>query len=573
MEDAGVDVKAMSKEDMEALVTVFKPEARGSQRENILTIIQDGKQEAFQVHPELYRAMKSLDKESANLMINILSIPATSLRLGATALNPAFVATNIMRDTATAMVQSKNAYKAGLDTYRGAFHALGKTDIYHEWRRAGGEQAAMFSMDRTTLQKNLDQMLENKVGLYLKNPFEALRIFSEKAEETTRLAEYAAARRKGKSPRESAFDAREVTLDFARMGAKIQAINRIVPFFNAAIQGTDKIVRTFRDNPKSATVKAVSSITIPSMLLYAANKDNEEYKALPRWQKDYFWMLSTKGTALADKTPFIRIPKPHGYGVSFGSSVERVLEYIETKDANAFDGLLNSFSATTVPPVSVTAVAPFVEAWANKSFFTDMPIVPKRLQGLSPENQYVPWTSEFAKGMSKMFSKAGIKVSPMIIENTLYGTTGGLGKTIVRSVDPLLRPGDAPERPTTELKDIPIIGSFVTRKVGGSQSMADFYDRLGSLDQKYNDFMFGRRNPNQDVTGDMTKAERREHKLLKAMAARMGDITKRLRKIESSDLSGEEKRKRIDRLSLQRRKVSEDAMKRAKKMRSAGKGN
>ena len=69
LSDAGVDVGALSKEDMEAVVTVFRPEVRGSQRENILTVIRDGKREAYQVDPELYRSMMSMDAESSSCLL------------------------------------------------------------------------------------------------------------------------------------------------------------------------------------------------------------------------------------------------------------------------------------------------------------------------------------------------------------------------------------------------------------------------------------------------------------------------------------------------------------------------
>ena len=566
LDDAGVDSKSISKEDLEAMVTVFKPDVSGSQRENILTVVEDGKTEAYQVHPELYRSMKTMDQESMGLLIKVLAVPAKALRATATALNPAFVVTNLSRDTVAAAVQTENGFLPVVDTMKGVFNAAGKTDLYHEWRRAGGESAALFSMDRTSLKKNLDDMLESKALTYVKHPVEVLRMLSETAENTTRLGEYGKARKKGKSPRESAMAAREVTLDFARIGSKMAAVNRIIPFSNAAIQGTDKIVRTFRSNPKRATVGAVSSITIPSIILYALNKDNEEWKDAPRWQKDFFWMIPTDGTPLEGKTPFIKIAKPHAYGIAFGSAVERAMEWINGEDPKAFDGLVNSFTQATIPSISIQATKPLMEIWANKSFFTGGPIVPRRLDRLSPENQYATWTSGYSKAMSRMFKRAGLRVSPMKIEHLVRGYTAGLGRDIGRIVDPVFRE-EGVERPTRELADVPIVGSLVTRNVGSSQSMEDFYERLSKLDQKYNDIQFARKNPDRPDPEKMTSKERREYDLMRTASRRMSDMSTKIRRIESSKQTGKQKRKSIEAWSRKRRKIAFDVMKKASKIR------
>ena len=567
LEDAGVDMDAVSEEDLETMVTIFRPEVRGSQRENILTVLEDGKPQAYQVHPEVYRAMQSMDQESMGLLIRVLSVPAKILRSAATALNPAFVATNLSRDTVSATVQTRNAFKPIVDTFYGVFNVAKRTDLYHEWRRAGGESAALFSMDRTTLKKNLDQMLEHKGKFILKHPVEVLRILSETAENTTRLGEYRKARLAGKTPMAAAMDAREVTLDFARIGATMQAVNRVIPFSNAAIQGTDKIVRTFRENPKRATVGAVAAITIPSILLYAVNRDDEEYQDLPRWQKDFFWHVPTRGTPLAEATPFIKIAKPHAYGVAFGSAVERTMEWIRGEDPGAFDGLLNSFAQATTPDIGIQATKPLMELWANKSFFTGRAIVPRRLEKLSPENQYTGWTADYAKAMSRMFSRAGLRIAPMKIQHLVTGYTAGLGRDIGRIVDPAFRVKGAPERSERELADIPLVGSFVTRNVGPSQTMTDFYDRLTELDQQYNDMRFARKNPDRPAPNPITPAERKEYRILRRTQTKLTDLSSRIRKEESSKRTPAQKRSRINSLSLRRQREAAHAMRRAAKLR------
>ena len=564
---ADIDVEGIGKEDLESVATIFRPSPIGSRRENIISVFRNGKSELYQVQPDLYKALKGLDEGETNILIRLLSKPAKLLRLGATGVSPEFLSRNPIRDTWVAFLQSENGFMPFLGTIRGAFHLFKKGDLYDEFVRSGGLYSAMVSMDRTTLKKNLDDMLASKTKYAIHHPVETLRWFSEQLEGASRLEEYRLARKKGKSPKEAAFDAREVTLDFARIGASMQGWNKIAAFFNANIQGTDKLIRTFKSNPKRATVRAMASITLPSVILYAVNRDNEDYHEAPRWLRDFFWLIPTKETPLQDKTPFVPVPKPFAYGLAFGSSIERTLEWIDRKDPSAFDGFANSLLQAFVPDPMPTAIKPPIEAWANKSFFTGRDIVPRHLERLPPEYQFEPWTTEFSKGMAKMFKKAGVPASPMKIENALFGYTAGAGRAATAILNPLLRLGDDVERPTPTMADIPGIRAFAVRKTGAGESMQRFYDRLAELDQKDAAERFARRYRGSIKPERMTSAERREYDLLSWAQREMSSISTKLRRVEFSKLSAQAKRKRIDELSLQRRKIAADTMRKASRLR------
>ncbi|MCH8268985.1 MAG: hypothetical protein IH846_15870, partial [Acidobacteria bacterium] len=306
LEDAGIDLGEAG--NLETIASVFRPTKPAG--ENVISVWQKGKPAYYEVHPELYRALNALDAESSNILIRLLSMPARALRLGATAISPEFVIRNPLRDTMTAYAQSKHGFVPGLDTLRGVFHVLKRDDLYWEWKRAGGEHAAMVSLDRTALQGSLNDLLSTRMRWAAKHPIEALRIFSEATEVATRVGEFQRARQKGASPRAAAFASREVTLDFARIGASTRAMNSITAFWNAAVQGTDKFARIHKENPGRAMAIGVAGITVPSLILYAINRDDPVYQELPRWQKDFFWLIPTKGTPLEKQTPFIPIPKP-----------------------------------------------------------------------------------------------------------------------------------------------------------------------------------------------------------------------------------------------------------------------
>mgnify|MGYP003146615788 CR=1 FL=1 len=134
----------------------------------------------------------------------------------------------------------------------------------------------------------------------LKNPLKPFFDISQKAEESVRVGVYLANKKNGLSDLAAALESRQATVDFGRSGVIGQRLNRYIPFLNAGIQGTDKLVRRFVDNPKAATAIALSTITLPSILitgyyLYEADDDErEEYLNIPQWLKDTHWVYKTK---------------------------------------------------------------------------------------------------------------------------------------------------------------------------------------------------------------------------------------------------------------------------------------
>jgi hypothetical protein len=75
---------------------------------------------------------------------------------------------------------------------------------------------------------------------------------------------------------------------------RLKSINRYVPFFNAGMQGADKLYRSMRDNPKATTMWAVGTITMPSLISYlviicmaAPDDEREEYSEIPTVAKGY----------------------------------------------------------------------------------------------------------------------------------------------------------------------------------------------------------------------------------------------------------------------------------------------
>ena len=437
---------------------------------NTIMVFENGKRKFYQVPEDVFKAVSGMTESDVGTIMKVLAFPARTLRAGAT-LTPEFMGRNPLRDQFTAFVFSKYGYVPGVDLVKGIFNTVGKTDLYGRWLAGGGAHSMFVSLDRMTSQATLAKVLGAKdIKGMVKNPLEALRILSEFGEKGTRVGAFGRAVKKGVSDIEAAFESRDITLDFARRGSQTRAVNMLVAFWNAQVQGLNKLVRAFRERPMQTTFKAASGITLPSVLLYLNNRNDPRYQELPQWQKDLFWILP-----IGDKGPIIRIPKPFEVGIIFGTVPEHILTWLDKNDPEALTSAAKTLMEASAPGYIPTGLQPIIENVANYSFFQQRPIVSEGKEALPKELQAGRYTSETAKEVGKL-----IKQSPAKIENLFVSYTGGLGKYALDASDKLLKTLGVispPSEPSKTLADQPFIKAFVAREpIGsGSESVNKFY--------------------------------------------------------------------------------------------------
>jgi hypothetical protein len=558
----GLDTKNISKEVKEATMDIFRPSFIA--KDNSVSVLINGKQKWYHVaDTRLYNAIQGLEVEQVAMLVKLFSYPAKFLRAGAT-LTPDFVVRNPFRDQWSAMVYSKYGYVPFFDMGRGLFGMLGKDDDYWLWRMGGGELSTVVALDRENLQRKAKDIVKTKGAKdYIldpvKNPLAMLQFASSAMENATRIGEAKKALWKAQTPQEAAISAKEITLNFARIGAKTRAVNSIIAFFNAQVQDIDKIARTFK-NPRDpraqkALRNAVIGITLPSIILYFVNRDDPRWKEIPRWQKDLFWIVPMGDT-------LVRIPKPFSLGLIFGTFPERVLEYIDTQDPRAMeqfrDSLIAGFSPSTIP----TALLPYIESITNHSFFLGRDLVPEGRQDLPNEAQYTRYTSESAKLLGRAFDYA-----PAKIDNWINGYFGGLGRYAVQAADKILRltgvtnPVSEPER---TLADTPVIRGFVVREPIGSssESVNAFYDKY-EVATKSKNFYSELAERGENTRASQYYAEHPEIDLQKhyAEVARiLGQLRQARDAVLDSDISSDQKRRKADEFDRLMTQIARDAI-------------
>lgn len=494
-----------------SVATIFRT-VKTPLKDNEIAVFENGKYQKYEVDKDVAQAFNAVDAQTAGLLTKILAIPAKALRAGAV-LSPDFMMRNFIRDQTMAFVMSKGGYFPVVDFMRGAFSLARKDQDFQNWLKSGGANAALIAMDRQYLQEQLSTITEvqgvtNKLWNTAKSSFEILRITSELIENSTRLGEYkrvSGGLQEKAAIQEGGMASREVTVDFARTGLKTRAASMISAFLNAAVQGEDRVIRSFAEKPLGTSVKMMTAITLPSIMLYLAQRDDPRWKEIPQWQKDLSWIILTKDH-------IYRIPKPHSAGIIFGSLPERMLEAFERDNPQAMKDLEKSFISSFFPNLIPTFAAPVVEQFANRSMFTGSPLIPAAAEKLLPEYQYTEYTTEAAKALGQLIGAfpgmrdravrdedtfiggvARALTTPALIENYVRSWTGGLGTYTLQIADKALREAGVlpdPVKPLATLSDLPVIKAFVVRYPSASaQSIQDFYDTYYAKKRVYDTFM------------------------------------------------------------------------------------
>jgi len=339
------------------------------------------------------------------------------------------------------------------------------------------------------------------------------------------------------------YEAREATLDFYRHGSVGASLNKICAFWNANMQGVDKMVRTFKDQPITASMKAIMGVTMPSVTLTAAQWDNPVYREIPQWQRDLFWCIAL-GTDPKTAT-IIRIPKPFEYGLLFGSLPERVAQWILDRDPHAFDRMLQTFSRSFNPAPIPTILNAAMETYFNYSTFTDRPLMSESTASLLPGYQSTPYGTKITKDIGE-----AVGFSPARAEHLLRGTTGGLGMHALKALDMVYKQVNPPSVPGMDWQtsDIPGIGGLVMRfPTTDVQSIARFYNTLDEarkVQRTINELREGGRRADSDrmvqearekfgITGSITAPGQYSLGFLQDYQNRMQDRWKKIERVRN----------------------------------------
>ena len=536
------------------------------------TVLVNGKPQYYEVQdPLLQEMLLGMTPESygsfMNTMFGVKNFFTRSITLGIE-----FTGANLVRDTIGATFISKNQFTPFLDSFKGMYSYMRKDKHFQDFMRSGGGYSSrLHGSTKAAKARQRIQIKEFGVGNKMQRVLSKLDNIMSAFEYGTRIGEFRLAKKNMASDMDAAFAAREISTDFSVYGQNhfFTGYIRTIPFLNAMIQSQDRIFREafvfkkYGGNPTALAMKAFLGLTVPTLLLWLINKDDEDYKEIPEHEKRTNWHLP-----MGDGT-FIKVPRPYDVGFAFATMPELFFKYMEDENGREY---AEGMAWTMLQMYGVDGVPAAAQGWwdvtRNKKW-TGAPVVPTAMADVSASEQYNANTSE-------TFIRLGqaLGVSPMKAEHMFKAQTGYLGGYLLWGTEHIMWDKDKfGEKPESDISSNVFLRRFLTPKVRpNNRSMEKFFDLKEQSDRVTADFKAGidiRRAIKGDTKSDFKRDSaffgltEKEKEVLFALNDSMNDLvkviygkkgmkTKELAIRYDKKLTGEQKREELDNLWTQR---------------------
>ena len=425
---------------------VFAKKGEHSKVKETISFFENGDKYTVEVPAEYGRIAKALYNERD--MPFIVRLPAQVFRAGAISLNVAAMPALHARDIATAAFQ-EGLTPFGRDYWRAVRSVITKDESYSEAAQAkvfiSGITEEMLSKKASSQAPRLGAFQVDSINDLLLSPIRKLLEIQQALERASRVAVYQKLRVKGLSEIEAAVRARDATVDFSKMGTTMRVVNQLVPFSNAALQGSVNMARTIRDNPVRALAMGTTLFVTPTVLARVNNMRYETSKDIPDYEYTRNWVVQFGEGTQKDGTKFplyLKIPKGEVGGI-FSFAAEALFSYVaRTGDRSAAEMLFDygKAAALQMAPVDlpilrggspmqtalsvVPAIGTAASLFANKDTYTGIPIVPRAQEGLRPEQQ----TGTDPSATAEILGKRS-RISPAKIDYAIRDFFGGVGES------------------------------------------------------------------------------------------------------------------------------------------------
>lgn len=411
-----------------------------------LNFMENGKKVSYEVPKMVASEMKRLNRvlpEGVEKVINVLSMPAKTLRGGATSLNPVFAASNLIRDqlqttiTGNIGANIKGTPKALLATFGFGEKADNLRAELSRQGIIGSEYRQTYGYKQGDLMAELqkEHHLSKKAADRLKHPIDALNDLIGRTEYFTRAQQYFGT--DGDTTAKSQA-ARNNTLNFSRGGEAIMVINRAVPFLNAGIQGGIQITRQLVKRP-ARTALALAAWAGIAMAAKGISESDEKKKELYDRVSDYEkktnLILFDKDAKYNPETGridgLVKIPIPQFlYPITDSmNNIKDSPDALLKTASNIFEVFTGLDTENPVNQLTPTAIKPFIEAATNTNTFTKQDIVSDYDKNKLPQDKGAKYTTGAARFLSSLTG-----VDAPIIDNFIANWSGGLGKDLAKTL-------------------------------------------------------------------------------------------------------------------------------------------
>ena len=538
----------------------INPALRGA--DNVLSLRIDGKDRYvfFNRKDEraqrMVHALKNLDADQLGHVFGVLAKLTRFFAAVNTQWNPVFGVVNLTRDTQAALLQlsttpirgsEKAVLKNVLPAMRGIYAALRAeregealpnspwAQAFDEFRNEGGQTGYrdMFSnsqerADALAKELNPEGWMESPLGKVftangvLRVPmaraqkmagglFNWLSDYNDTLENAVRLSAYMEAKAKGLSNAQAASIAKNLTVNFNRKGQIATQAGALYAFFNAAMQGTTRMLQTLKGPAgRKIILGGLTLGALQAVTLAAAGFDDDEPPEFVRERSIVVPLGDGK---------YASIPMPLGFHVipstsriltewalsGFRDTTKRFGDFAALF-ADTFNPIGNAgWSMQTLAP---TALDPLAALSENRDW-TGKPIAQEDFNSLRPTpgfSRAKDTASEISKALAYWINLAsgGTDYKPGIFSPTpdqidyLIGQiTGGVGREYLKTEQTAMSLWTGEELPPHK---IPLLGRFYGDTSGQSSEATRFYNNLREINLHRAEIE-GRRKDGGDVQG------------------------------------------------------------------------
>jgi hypothetical protein len=483
---------------------------------------------------------------------------ADLLRAGVTR-TPLYIARKLLREPMAASFTGgldenvfSAVFKAGSEFVR---MSAGNSAMQAKLIEKGLIQSNIFAGDMSDMKKMALQLASGKDQSALDKVIAAADRYAMRADAATLALVLKNAEANGLSEVEADMATME-SMNFYKRGLSptLQYASRLIPFFNAQIQGLNVLYKAARGQMPFEEQQQIKRkffnnavLLMGTGIVYAMAMDDDETfrNARPRDKYANFFL------PIPGVDEPLKLPIPFEAGYFFSLAVAAVDGMRAETDGKAQFQALRDLFLGSVPGYSSMGmpalVKPAFEVWTDKNFLTGGPIEPRRMQGYNTEERYLATTTELAKQMSKLLPI----LSPIQIEHIVRGYLGVLPLAAAAGANGLFEREGKGEKPEGRASDLPLIGTAFQKKYGGGDADVVYREAQEAVEANATFKKMLSEGRREEAV-----AYREKNKVEMAMAPAAGQyrqiigrINTDIRRVqERDDLTAEEKRLRLDAL-------------------------
>ena len=467
----------------------------------------------------LAESLKNLDVDDLHVVLGWFSKATRWLASVNTQYNPVFGIVNLIRDTQGVVLQLSTTPLKGKEAqvlrripamlrsiYR---ERRGKGTASHEdarlqrlWddmRMSGGvtgyRDLFRDPMERANaIEEELQKESRGTASRWAYAVKDWLSDYNEAIENATRLAAYEQALAQGMTKERAASIAKNITVNFNRKGRQARELGALYAFFNAAVQGTARMLETLAGPRGRAIMAGGVALGFVNSLIGLAVMGGDEWEKIPAHVKERAVIIPISGK------DYISIPMPLGYHVfpNIGRIAAEMMTGTNDTAAGSAGELLrigvdsfNPLGGTSTPlqMIMPTALDP-VAALAENKDWTGRPIYREDFSSTDPTPGFtrskdtasmpakvIAWVANAITGGDD-YEPGAFSPTPDQIDYVIGQLTGGLGREILKAQTTLTAPITGEELPAYK---IPLVSRLYGNTRGTAGESERFYANLAEL--------------------------------------------------------------------------------------------